>query len=162
MRIRQVRPEFFTDATMAALPAEVRLTYIGLWIVADDAGYLKWDIGQIGAVLFPYEPVKRRERHLAISADKLEAAGRLVRYECGCALIPTLSRHQRVTGKISTTAKDAHGKHLPLTGKHVVAPVMVGNGNGRERNGSGTVVAREETSDDEVSEFRRKYAAAKP
>lgn len=154
MRIRQVRPEFFTDATMASLPAEVRLTYIGLWIVADDAGYLRLDLTTIGAVLFPYEPVKRRERHLAVAVDQLVAAGRLQRFDCGCALIPTLSRHQRVTGKTSTTAKDAHGKHLLLTGKQVVAPVMVGNGNGRERYG--TVVARDDQ--EETTEFQRKVA----
>jgi len=156
VRIRQIRPEFFTDATMAALSPQVKLTYIGLWIVADDAGFLKLDLTTIGAVLFPYEPVKRRERHLALACDELAAAGRLVRYDCGCALIPTLSRHQRVTGKTSTTAKDAHGKHLPLTGKQVVAPVMVGNGNGRERNGR--VIARE-ISEKETSDFRQKVTA---
>ena len=140
----------------------MRLTYIGLWIVADDAGYLKLDLTTIGAVLFPYEPVKRRERHLAAAVEQLVDAGRLQRFDCGCALIPTLSRHQRVTGKTSTTAKDAHGKHLPLTGKQVVAPVMVGNGNGRERNVTGTVVARETSEEETTSEFRRRVAAVKP
>lgn len=242
MRIRQIRPEFFTDATMASLSAEVKLTYIGLWIVADDAGYLRLDLTTIGAVLYPYQPVKRRERHLALACDQLVAAGRLVRYDCGCALIPTLSRHQRVTGKTSTTAKDAHLRHdmegrerpvnptvreqvlerdglecrycgkevepktlvlahldprelatasnlvvacrrcnwkqssktyqdagfdliqVPvapkryhsLTSTPLVAPV--GNGNGRERNGSGTVVAPESSDEPTTSEFRQKVA----
>ena len=118
MRIRQVRPEFWTDETMAALPPAVRLFYIGLWNVADDAGFMEWRPSRIGAVLFPYESSKRRERDIAGWADRLVDAGRLRRYDCGCAEIPTLSKHQRVTGKLSYTAREAHVKHLLLTDKH--------------------------------------------
>lgn len=36
MRIRQVKPDFFTDAVVSAWPPAARLFYIGLWTVADD------------------------------------------------------------------------------------------------------------------------------
>lgn len=135
MRIRQVRPEFFTDSTIAALSPAVRLTYIGLWVVADDAGWLRWDVPQIGAVLYPFESVRHREKNLASAKEALEGAGRLILHDCGCAQIPTLPRHQRISGKQSFSAREAHGKHRPLSD----SPVTVGNG--RERNG--TVDARE-------------------
>jgi hypothetical protein len=117
VRIRQVRPEFWTDEVMAALAPAVRLFYIGLWNIADDAGWMEWRVSRIGAVLFPYESSKRRERDIAAWSDRLVEAGRLVIHPCGCAVIPTLSKHQRVTGKQSFTALDAHGKHKPLTSK---------------------------------------------
>lgn len=131
MRIRQIRPEFWTDSVMAALPAPVRLFYIGLWNVADDAGWLTLSPSHIGAVLFPYESTKRREREIVAWSERLRDCGRLVFHEaCGCAQIPTLSRHQRVTGKQSFTGRDAHLKHLSLTGKQsplTDSPVTLGN-----------------------------------
>jgi hypothetical protein len=37
-RIRTIKPEFFTSLTIAALPVEARLTFIGLWTHVDDEG----------------------------------------------------------------------------------------------------------------------------
>lgn len=136
MRIRQVRPEFWTDETMAALSPAVRLFYIGLWNVADDAGWMEWRPSRIGAVLFPYESAKRRQRDIDAWSEALSAAGRLVIHECGCAQIPTLPRHQRITGKQSFGALEGHKPHLLLTDKR--APLTdspVTERNGRERNG---------------------------
>jgi hypothetical protein len=130
MRIRQVRPEFWSDETMAALPPAVRLFYIGLWNMADDAGWIEWRVPRIGAVLFPYESVRRRTRDIESWSAALSDAGRLVLYGCGCAQVPTLSRHQRVTGKQSFTALDAHKKHPSLIGKQpplTDSPVTLGN-----------------------------------
>lgn len=128
MRIRQVRPEFFTDPVMAKLSPAVRLTYIGLWCVADDAGWLRWDVPQIGALLYAFEPVKKREAHLEAARAELERTERLFLSDCGCARIPTLSKHQRVTGKRSFSAREAHGKHSPLTDSPVTERnVTVGN-----------------------------------
>lgn len=134
MRIRQVRPEFWADETMAGLSPAVRLFYIGLWNIADDAGWIEWRIPRIGAVLFPYETVRRRTRDIESWAIALTDAGRLVLYPCGCAQVPTLSRHQRVTGKQSFTALEAHNKHLSLIGKQSPlsgSPVTLGNGTER-------------------------------
>jgi hypothetical protein len=111
MRIRQVRPEFFTDAVVSRLAPDVRLTYIGLWCVADDAGWLVWDVQQIGAQLSPYESVRAREKRVARASVALADTGRLVFYECGCALIPKLEEHQRIGGNKSYTARDAHLVH---------------------------------------------------
>ncbi len=130
MRIRQVRPEFWTDETLAALPDPVRLFYIGLWNVADDAGWMEWRVPRIGAVLYPYRNAASRERSIASWSKALEAAGRLIIHDCGCAEIPTLSRHQRVTGRQSFTALEGHNKHSLLTRKRSLlsdSPVTLGN-----------------------------------
>jgi hypothetical protein len=117
MRIRQVRPEFWSDETLAVLPDSARLFYVGLWNIADDAGWLEWQPKRIGALLYPYRTARRREADIAIWSHKLVESGRLQLLACGCAEIPTLPRHQRVAGKQSFTARDRH------FGRHSVLPV---------------------------------------
>jgi hypothetical protein len=41
VRIRQVKPAFWADSRLAELPERTRLFYIGLWMIADDAGWLR-------------------------------------------------------------------------------------------------------------------------
>lgn len=108
MRIRQITPAFWADATMADLPPEIRLTYIGLWMVADDAGWFRESIPEIALSLYGYEPRHRRERLVSRALDILAAAGRVVRHECGHSQIPTLERHQRIGGKRSYIWRSEH------------------------------------------------------
>ena len=140
MRIRQVRPEFFTDPVTAHLSPSVQVTYIGLWCVCDDAGWLDWDVPQIGAVLYPYKSVRAREALILRAAAELTAAGRLSVLECGCARIPTLMAHQKIGGTKSYTAREKHEKHDVQTRMDLYARnVTVRNGsNGtREADASG-------------------------
>ena len=99
MRIRQVKPEFFKDGRIAELSPVARLTYIGLWMLADDAGWLRLDVPAIGIELFGYDPRGRRERTVQSVIDDLAAAGRLELHECGHGFIPTLIEHQRFAGE---------------------------------------------------------------
>ena len=125
MRIRQVKPEFWSDSEMAALPYPVRLIYIGLWNVADDAGYIEWKPDRIAHDLLGYESTKMRERHLAEWSKALVDSGHLRILDCGCALIPTLPKHQRVAGKPNFRYREAHGSHLARIGKPPIAPEVV-------------------------------------
>jgi len=95
MRIRQVKPDFFRDGRMADLPDSTRLIYIGLWMEADDAGWLRYDITEIAADLYPYMDRTRREAQVTAAINALAAVDRLQVLGCGHALIPTLVRHQR-------------------------------------------------------------------
>lgn len=153
MRIRQVKPEFFADADVSALPYAVRLLYIGLWCCADDAGWIEWRPERIAHDLFGYEPRARREGHLAEWSALLVASGHLAIYDCGCACIPTLPRHQRVTGKQNYRNREAHGKHSPLTGKQSIAPErnVVGTEQGTGRNVSERNVSAQERETNEPS-----------
>lgn len=128
-----MRPEFFTDPLTSKLPVDVRLTYIGLWCVADDAGWLTWDASHVAAVLYPYESVLVRERRVNRAGQALIAVGRLRLHDCGCAEIPTLERHQKIGGNRSITALARHQSIHSRTSP----PGKVGNG----KESNGTVVA---------------------
>ncbi|WP_202495599.1 hypothetical protein [Streptomyces sp. SID4982] len=54
-RIRTIKPEFFTSLTIADLPLTARLTFIGLWTHADDAGRCIDDPRLIKAALWPLD-----------------------------------------------------------------------------------------------------------
>lgn len=103
-----MRPEFFTDPVIGRLTPDARLTYIGLWCIADDAGWLEWDPPHIAAMLSPYESVRVREGRMTRAAEALIATGRVVVHECGHAQIPTLEGHQKIGGNKSYLIRDRH------------------------------------------------------
>ena len=110
MRIRQVKPEFFKDGRIAELSPVARLTYIGLWMLADDAGWLRLDVPAIGIELFGYDSRGRREKLIQSVVDDLAAADRLEVHDCGHGFIPTLIEHQRFAGETKRvyTVKKEH------------------------------------------------------
>ena len=96
MRIRQVKPAFWSDPIIGDLAIPARLTYIGLWGLADDAGWLRLDVPAIAAELYCFEPRARREKDVAAHLAALQAARRIVAEpDCRHASIPTLTNHQR-------------------------------------------------------------------
>ena len=124
-----MRPEFFTDPVTGRLSAETQVVYIGLWCVADDAGWLDWDVPQIGALLCPYKSVRAREGLVNRAAAELSAAGRLCVMDCGCARIPTLSANQKIGGTKSFTGRERHERHEVQTRMDLYARnVRVGKG----------------------------------
>ena len=76
MRIRTIKPEFWTDSLMVSMPRDVRLLYIGLWNVADDHGWLPDDAEQIRMLLFPGDP----DADVGTWLEVLVACGRMERY----------------------------------------------------------------------------------
>lgn len=111
MRIRQVKPAFWTDGKIGHLPAHTRLFYIGTWMLADDAGWFDWQTAEIGASLYPFDPVTTRERRVNEMGESLVSVGCLIVYQCGHAQVPHLVDHQRLAGptrRVDTT----HRRHL--------------------------------------------------
>lgn len=101
MRIRSVKPEYWKDARLHNTPgitADVREFYIGTWGLADDTGWLRWDIPAIGAELYAYRPARTREHNIAQWSERLVKLRRLVIGDCGHAFVPKLSQHQRIGG----------------------------------------------------------------
>lgn len=155
MRIRQVKPAFWSDARLAELPEATRLFYIGLWMIADDAGWLRWDASEVARDLYGYEGRVRRERRVTGMFAALVADGRVVVYECGHVEIPRMTTHQRLSGtaKQVQTAWKAHQSCLlprtsetPRVSPQVPADARHGTEReqeqeqeqGMERNGKGT------------------------
>jgi len=56
-RIRTIKPMFWVNDDMVALPFEYRLLFIGLWNFADDEGFLEYKPAQIKLQVFPGDPV---------------------------------------------------------------------------------------------------------
>ena len=94
-----MRQDFWTDEKLGRMTDPVRLFYVGLWCVADDRGWFRWDPARVGALLYPFRSGGRRERDVQTWAAVLTESGRLVLHPCGCAEIPTLTRHQVIGGK---------------------------------------------------------------
>jgi hypothetical protein len=152
MRIRAVRPDFWQDDTLGHLADAVRLFYIGLWCVADDAGWLEWKPSQLGASLYPYRTAHRREREIEAWGDVLVQTARIIRYPCGCAFIPTLTKHQRAGGNPSYQYRDKHKRHQSPDESVPVrtdTPLEVGKGE-VSKGGSGG-----EYWNDKVTKMRR-------
>lgn len=169
VRIRQVKPAFWTDSTVAALPPAVRLFYIGLWMVADDAGWFRCNVAEIANELYGYDVRSRRERHVAAFLDTLAVAGRIERLDCGHGRVPTLIGHQRFSGptkqvkSVEREHNDVCLAHSRTSPQVPAIPRPVRNGKERElvgereqvRNGLGTVHARKR-DDESETEFRQR------
>jgi len=111
MRTRLIRPEYWSDTTMAALPAEVRLTYMGLWCVADDAGFFDWEPVQLAAQLYVHAMPAERTAQVEAHLELLLELTRIRRLECGAhGVVPTLPDYRIKGGEQLYTVKKRHDK----------------------------------------------------
>lgn len=104
-----MKPAFWSDALIAELPEPTRLFYIGLWMIADDAGWLRWDAVEAARDLYGYESRGRREKRVVVMFESLTEAGRVVLHDCGHAEIPRFTDHQRLSGptkQVQTTLNE--------------------------------------------------------
>ena len=161
MRIRQIKPGWWLDkALRRGLSADAREFYIGLWMLADDAGWIEWDVERIAAELYPFgvgsdgllsaDPLEARESSVSVWTAQLVALcpadPHLVMEPCGHARLPKLASHQKLGGRPVYTVRDKHAR--------VCAPLRAVARPGRGRVGEGYVKgsagadANEETSPD--------------
>ncbi|MGW7617354.1 hypothetical protein ACWGLG_16105 [Streptomyces antimycoticus] len=77
-RIRTIKPEFFTSLTVADLTPEQRLTFIGLWTHADDAGRCVDDPRLIKAAIWPLDD--RTAADIEIDLKALTESSLITRY----------------------------------------------------------------------------------
>jgi hypothetical protein len=151
MRIRTIKPEFFTHEGIQAAEIEenlpLRLAYIGLWCAADREGRFKLEPRRLGVQILPYDKVEfSRVLHA------LATRGFVVLYSVndacfGC--IPSFERHQIVNNRESDSlippidsegveiAKDKNQIDACLTraSRAKVACLTPAKGKGREGKG---------------------------
>lgn len=128
-----MRPEFWQDEDIAAWPEGLRLFYIGLWGIADDAGFFDYNVARIAGDLYRYDEREPRETVVAERLKVLTKSKHVVRHKCGHAEIPALPRHQRVGGNPTYTIRDRHkGCDVRI---HQVTANSPRNVKGREGNG---------------------------
>lgn len=162
-RTRLIRPEFFADETLAGVSDSVRLFYIGLWTLCDDAGYFEHRPRQIAAALYPYQGPGRRERTTTEALAKLIGLARVRILDCGIhGTVPTLPRHGAKGGTKSETYASRHR----TTCLSVHAPTLVRTPDVRTSSDESSSVSGSGSGSESVSESagahakRRAMAAA--
>lgn len=99
MRIRTVKPEFWTDEKLVELPDSTRLFFVGLWMLSDDAGFFRASVREIANELYSFRPVRRRERDVEGWMARLVELGVVRLLDCGKhGLVPNLVDHQWMAG----------------------------------------------------------------
>lgn len=96
MRIRSIKPDFFKDDELAALPALTRLLFIGLWCAADCEGRMEDRPARIRAEVLPYDDCDV-DRML----DELHEHEFITRYTVGSRdyiEVRSFTKHQRISG----------------------------------------------------------------
>lgn len=82
-RIRQIKPETFTDSDLNKIPPLARFSYIGMWCHADRKGRLKDDPHELKIKILPYDDVDFEEILTILSKNKPinNSSSFILRYE---------------------------------------------------------------------------------
>ena len=94
MKIRSVKPDYFTDKVTGAWPLDLFVFYEALWCLADDDGRFRADAPYVKGQCFPYRDDIDIERLLGDLAE----LGRLVLYEADgntYGWLPKFNKHQK-------------------------------------------------------------------
>jgi hypothetical protein len=144
MRIRTIKPEFFTHEGLfeaeRATKLPLRIAFVGLWCVADRSGRFRWEPRRLGVSVLPYDPTD-----FSRVLDALVTRGFIVKYavdgvDYGC--IPSFSRHQVINNREKESIipecppiqdSDATGTREPRVED---ASKEEGKGNGRDGKGT--------------------------
>lgn len=111
MRGRYLMREYWSDSDLfLKLKAEEREVYQGLWMLADDAGWMPRDVPAIAAALFRYEDRLPREHRIRAALDRLRVIGKVESHRCGCLYLKSVSRYPRA-GKKTTEHAEIHRAH---------------------------------------------------
>ncbi len=117
MRGRYLMREYWTDSDLfLRLSADEREVYIGLWMLADDAGWLPRDVQAIGAALAHYENLAPREKRVRDALEALRKLGKVASFRC-CLHLPAVEKYPRA-GRKSSEHLDAHRLHAQKNRHH--------------------------------------------
>lgn len=110
MRGRYLMREYWADSDLfLRLSAEEREFYIGLWMLADDDGWLPRDVPGIGAAVYQYLDRVPREALVTENLTRLARMGKVKSFRC-CIHLPSVTRYPRA-GKKSTAHHQDHRMH---------------------------------------------------
>lgn len=110
MRGRYLMREYWSDSDLfLRLDARERELYIGLWMLADDEGWLPRDIPAISSGIYHYEDRADREGFVRKGLEHLRTLGKVESLRC-CIHLPAVERYPRA-GKKSTEHAQEHRKH---------------------------------------------------
>ena len=111
LRGRYLMREYWSDTDLfLRLTAEEREFYMGLWMLADDDGWLPRDVAGIGAALYSFEDRGPREAKVRSGLSRLRDIGKLKSLRCGCVHLPVVTKYPRAGNKNTDHAQN-HAKH---------------------------------------------------
>lgn len=114
LRGRYLMREYWSDSDLfLRLTAEERELLQGLWMLADDGGYLPRDVPAIAANLFRYLDRAPREERVREGLDRLRDLGKVESTRC-CLFIRAVLTYPRA-GKKSLEHTVEHEKHSTTT-----------------------------------------------
>ena len=110
MRGRYLMREYWSDSDLfLRLDAIQREVYVGLWMLADDEGWMPRDVPAISAALYRYEDRAPRESKVSDALAKLRDLGKVQSFRC-CLFLPAVARYPRA-GKKSNDHAQEHRRH---------------------------------------------------
>lgn len=99
MRIRTIKPEFWSSVDIAALSRDTRLTFIGMWNFVSDNGVGQAHVRLIASSLYPLDDPVEASTIVRRSFDELSTIALVTLYERGGRTyfkINSFGDHQRV------------------------------------------------------------------
>lgn len=110
MRGRYLMREYWTDSALFLhLTADEREIYIGLWMLADDEGWMPRDVPAIAKHLGGFEDREPRETRVRAALDHLRELKKVLSYRC-CLFIPAVAKYPR-PGKRTDEHSREHKNH---------------------------------------------------
>lgn len=110
MRGRYLMREYWEDSDLfLRLDADTREFYQGLWMLADDAGWMPRDVPAIAAALYRFENRHERETTAVSRLARLRDLGKIVSHRC-CIEVPAVPRYPR-PGNKSNVHLNEHQRH---------------------------------------------------
>jgi hypothetical protein len=101
MRIRTIKPEFFTHEGLFELESEtglpIRVAFAGLWCAADREGRFKWEPRRLGVQILPYD-----QADFSRVLHALATRGFVCKYASGTnvfGVIPSFTSHQVINNR---------------------------------------------------------------
>jgi hypothetical protein len=111
MRGRYLMREYWSDTDLfTRLSADTRELYMGLWMLADDSGWMPRDVVGRGAALYRFEAPEAREATVRAGLARLRGLGKLTSLRCGCIFVPSVAKYPRA-GHKSTEHALNHQSH---------------------------------------------------
>ena len=144
MRIRTIKPEFFTHEGLFEAEQEtklpIRIAFAGLWCVADREGRFKWEPRRIGVQILPYDAIDfSRVLHA------LTTRGFVLKYRVKDAWfgwIPSFSKHQVINNRESDSVlpdfaeNGANTEEIDACATREARDDHAGQGEGKGREGN--------------------------
>lgn len=110
MRGRYLMREYWSDSDLfLLLKADEREVYIGLWMLADDEGWLPRDVPAIAKDICQYQDRGVREPFIRTVLDRLRELGKVQSFRC-CLFLPAVKNYPRA-GKKTSEHMDEHQRH---------------------------------------------------